>query len=211
MLGPAVLEWISVYGHWVLLVIMLFEGTVTSFIAGALSAAGVFNPFLVILAYVVARLLTDSVLLFLARHASGYLERFSFAKRVIDKVRVDSENRGELSHFIEKHFLWALFIAQILPVAMIHSALIVAVGTMKMSIKRIYLALLIGQPIFSAAIVGFGYFFGGAIQNPEQTLNLIGLGISAVIIGVLLYWKFAHNWLLEHTKLRLLVRNGEDV
>lgn len=208
ILGPGLAQWIDTYGHLVLVVIMLFEGTVTSFVAGALSAVGVFNPFLVIVAYLVARLSVDTVLLFLSRHASGYLEKFPAMRRIIQKVRVDSSEQGELSKFLDENFLVCLFLAQILPVALIHSVLIVAVGTMRMSLKRIYLYLLVGQPILSAAVVSFGYFFGDALQNPHETINIISLALSAVVIGVILYWKFGHNWLLEQTKLKLLFKNG---
>lgn len=206
IVGESLVTWLSTYGYWILIPIMLFEATTVGFVAGALSSVGVFNPFIVFGAYIVTRLIADTFVLFLARSGSDYLERFPFAQRTISKLRNDSGEQSELAKFIDEHFFESLFLAKVLPVPTLDTALIIAAGTIRIKTKRVYIAILTGQPLWSAMIIGLGYFFGDSIQNPGRVINIVGFGIGLVIVLYVLYSKYGHNWLLEKTKLGQLIK-----
>lgn len=208
IVGESLVSWISIYGYWILIPIMLFEATTVGFVAGALSSVGVFNPFLVFTIYIVTRLIADTFILFLSRSGSDYIFRFPFAKRTISKLRNEGGEQSELAKFIDDHFFESLFLAKVLPIPTLDTALIIAAGTIKIETKRVYIAILTGQPIWSAMIIGLGYFFGDSIQNPEKVFNILGFAIGFLIVCSVLYSKYAHNWLIEKTKLGQLIKGN---
>ncbi|MEX0935152.1 MAG: hypothetical protein WDZ70_02410 [Candidatus Paceibacterota bacterium] len=210
VLGSSAAMWLSTYGYWILIPTMLFEGTTFGFIAGALSSVGVLNPFVVFGVYVGVRLFTDTFVLILAWWGSDYLERFEFARNIMTKLRNDSGEQTDLAKFIDKHFFESLFLAKVLPVPTLDTALIIAAGTIKIKVKRVYFAILAGQPLWSAMIIGLGYFFGDSIQNPDKVINIIGFAIGLIIVFVVLYNKYGRNWLLEKTYLGQLIQNGRE-
>lgn len=211
ILGASLVSWLTVYGYWFLIPIMIIEGTTVGFAAGALASIGVFNPYVLFAVYVSVRIIADTVIYQLAWHGSHYLERIPVARTVLLRIRGDGENNREFAEFIDNNFFSSLFLAKVLPLPTLDGALLVAAGTLKISAKRVYTAILAGQPIWSAMIIGLGYFFGDTIQNPNRLINWVGFTIGVIIVLVVLYNKYVHNYVLERTKMgRLLRAMNED-
>lgn len=194
--GESVVAWLSTYGYIAIIPLLIFEGTTTGFIGGALASVGVFNPFILFGVMVGVRIVVDTIVYMAARHGSDYLKRFKFARSVLEKLS-DEKGDSEIRRMVNDHFWISLFLAKVLPAPSLDTALLIAAGTMNISLKRVYAAILTGQPIWSGMVVALGYFFAGSLQNPGRVIDIVGFGIGVIIVGIVLYNKYVHNYLLS--------------
>lgn len=211
LLGHTLTEWLSLYGYWVMIPIMIFEATSVGFVAGALASVGVFNPFILFGVYIGVRFVVDSVVYWLSYHGTDFLRRFSFPRRVFSRIeRREGEDEPEVAVFIRRHFFESLFLAKILPVPSLDTALLIAAGALKIRARTVYVSMLAGQPIWSALIIGLGYFFGDSLRNPERVFNIIGFALGLVLVGYVLYGKYGKSYLTTKTHLGTLLKPKDD-
>lgn len=210
LLDVPLLEWLSLYGYWILLPLFIIEGTIIGFAAGTLAAIGVFNPWLVIALYVLGKVISDSFLFIVARHGSGLLERFSFTRKILERAEQSKQEEAGWVHKFDDHIFSLLVFAKVAPLPSLAEVLLVTAGTLKVNAKRVYAAIFIGQPIWSLMIVGLGYYFGGTIQNPEQLLNWAGLVTLGLVVASIMYYTYLHDRLQRAILPDVFVTNRSD-
>src|SRR3989338_3268506 len=76
------------YRYWILIPLSLIEGPIVAFAAGTLSAAGDFNPYFLMVFFVIRDLVTD-----LAYYALGvYAAKTAFVRHLLHKIGVTAEH-----------------------------------------------------------------------------------------------------------------------
>lgn len=191
ILGHSLVEWLSLYGYWILFPLLVIEGPVVGFTAGILISYGVFNPVLVFIIYVLGTTVSDTVLYFLARNSVPVLNRFSYSRRIISAIREDQENpeRG-WTDILEEHFVRFFIFAKVTPTVAISEALAIAAGILRISPRKVYMGIIVGQPIWSAAILALGFYFGNTIQDFSFVFNVTGIIMTVLVVSLVLYFVF---------------------
>lgn len=207
ILGYSLISWLSAYGYLVLAPLMIIEGPVTGFTAGILISYGVFEPLPVFLIFVFATVISDSIFYFLARYSAPFLMRFEYSRRIIERIYDDRDKpeRG-WTNILQDHFVKFFALAKIIPTVSISSALAIAAGILHVPPKKIYLGNLIAQPIWSAAILSLGFYFGNTIQDFRYLLNVTGILVTSALIFVILYFVYFHKQVMEKTNFGEVVK-----
>lgn len=86
-----------------------------------------------------------------------------------------------------------MFLAKLSPIPAGSQAVAVMAGVLKLPRKKFYPPIIIGQPIWSAAVIATGYYFGDTIQNPHKLLSEAGIFTVIAIVVVLLYYHYLHD------------------
>lgn len=211
--GQPLIEWISLYGYWILAPLLVVEGPVVGFTCGILISYGVLEPVPVFLIYVAATTLSDSFLYYSAKRGAPYLLRFRFSRRIIQAIHRDHDKpeRG-WTNVLEDNFLKFFIFAKLSPTIAVSESLAVAAGILQIPAKRVYIGILSTQPIWSAGILALGFYFGSTFQDISFLLNVTGIFFTALVILVVLYFTYLHEQLIRGTSFHKMVQawRGDD-
>ena len=188
ILGSSLVQWLSVYGYWVMFPLLVIEGPIVGFTAGVLISYGVFNPIAVFVVFVLATTVTDTIIFFTARYSETFLRTFKYPKKIIAAIRAeqDTEERGWTDQ-LEDHFLKFFLFAKIAPTVAVTEILIIAAAILRIPTRKIYIGNLFGQPVWSAAVLAFGFYFGRTLQDASFLLNTASTVMTSLIIFLLIY------------------------
>jgi|AntRauTorckE6833_2_1112554.scaffolds.fasta_scaffold22880_2 membrane protein DedA with SNARE-associated domain len=191
-----ILSWISQYGYIVILPLFILEGASMGFIAGVLVSLGALEPVPVFILYVSGTIITDSILYQLARSGSTVLQRIPFARRALERLNYSGQDKSLQPPWVSKfykHYFPLMFLAKLSPIPAGSQVVAIVAGVIKLPRKRFYPPIIIGQPIWSAAVIATGYYFGDTAQHPQKLLSEAGVfTIIAIAIG-LLYYHYLHD------------------
>lgn len=207
ILGISLLGWLSTYGYWVMVPLMIIEGPIVGFTAGVLTALGVFNPIGVFVAFVVASAVTDTVLYILGRYGSPILMKIPHIRAVIQAARDDMHlHEDGWPHLFKQHFTKMFFLTRITPTFSISGALVALAGVFHISPRRVALGFLLAQPFWSAAVIAFGYYFGSVITDVSYMFQVTGIILGVFGILVIVYYIFFHHTIMERAPFAKLFK-----
>lgn len=198
-----ILDWISQYGYIALLLLFVIEGPVTGIVSGVLISLGALKFWPVFLLYVFGTLISDSVLYFLSKNSEDFLRRFTFGCWALDRINriLDDSNTKWRQTFTDSYISLMVF-ARLAPINLLSQFVVMTAGVLKIPTRRFYLPILIAQPIWSAMVIGTGYYFGGAIVQPEKMFLESTLYFLLAALLFLLYRQYMH----EHIRKGILGR-----
>jgi len=193
-----ILTWISQYGYIILLPLFILEGASMGFIAGILISLGALEAVPIFFLYVLGTTITDSILYQLARSDAGnkILKKIPFTRRTlaqIDYFNKDESLRPSWVQKFYKHYFPLMFLAKLSPIPAGSQIVAVVAGTVKLPWRKFYPPILIGQPIWSAAVIAAGYYFGDVVQNPHKLLSEAGIFTLVALAVGLLYYHYLHD------------------
>jgi len=209
--GTSVATAISRYGYIALYPLFVIEGQIVGFISGILISLGVLEAIPVFILYVLGTVTSDLVLYFSARYSDNWLQYMPFTSKVMTRKNAVLENRDAtwVNNLEDNYFSFMMF-GKIAPVPWLAEAVAVTAGTVKMNIKKVCVPILIGQPIWSAAIIALGYFFGDVITDPQKLLTEAGIVTAGVVLLLGGYFYLAHHRVKQYVSDRgFFMRNGE--
>lgn len=195
-LSGEVSYWVSQYGYFALLFLFILEGPVTGIISGVLISLGSLSFFPVFFLYISGSLIRDSVLFYIFRKGNYEIQQIKIAQWVTSKFNsfLSKANDSWREKFRENYF-YLMFFSRIAPINLVSQFVVIMAGIARVSTRNFYMPILIAQPIWSAAIIATGFYFGNIITNPEKMLFESSV-IFAVIIGLfLLYRHYMHEWI----------------
>lgn len=165
-----------------LLVGFFFPGDSLLFTAGILSAAGLFNIWLLVPLVFIAAVLGDNAGYFIGKKAGEKLfqkeDSFFFRKSHVEKTK----------KFYEQYGTKAIILARFVPVARTFAPTLAGVGEMRY--RTFFLYNLIGGALWGCGLPLAGYFLGSIIPDVDQYLLPIILGIifASILPMIKLWW-----------------------
>lgn len=194
-LTPLIIE----YRYWILIPLSLVEGPFVALVAGTLAAAGYFNPYFLLIFFIIRDLVTD-----VAYYALGvFAAKTALVRRLLHKIGVTAE------HLEKAHALWknhpgkTMFFGK-LSYGIAPSFFVVA-GMVRMSLTQF-----IG---YNAVIAAFqygvflvlGYFLGNAAGG--SIVNM--LDNIQIVIGVFVFSLVVFYFVRSYFRRRLLKAEQE--
>lgn len=211
ILGKDVFEWLISYGYPILIIVSLVDTTYIAFFAGILSSLGVFNPFIVLAICVSMRLLTDSIIFFLAKSGFSFLEKFHFYRKVIKKIKTEDESgENEWTPLFKEHIIKTLLVTKLIPIPGIPEAVLIAGGALGASYKKAMTGVFFGQLVWVSAIIAVGYYFGGAIKSSKYFFDTLAFVIVSAIVLFWLYSRYVHKHIKIMPWYKNFIGNGEN-
>ncbi|PIP87273.1 hypothetical protein COW81_00960 [Candidatus Campbellbacteria bacterium CG22_combo_CG10-13_8_21_14_all_36_13] len=198
LLGQSLFDWLTAYGYFILPVIILLFGPVGGFVAGFLASLDVFNPFAVFGIWVITTTTVDSFLFALGKFGEHLLRKFKRSRKILEKI-TELENNSENTwvNVLKDHFVKIFFFLKISPTVAISDSLAIVAGVLDIKFSRLYTASFLGQIIWSAVFISFGYYLGGVIQDIKFLINTTGIILGLGFIITLLYIKFLHGYFMS--------------
>ncbi len=171
------------YRYWILIPLSLIEGPLVAFAAGTLAAAGYFNPYFLIVFFVIRDLVTD-----LAYYGLGvFAAKTALVRRLLHKIGVTAE------HLEKAHALWkthpgkTMFFSK-LSYGIAPSFFVVA-GMVRISLKQFisYNAII---ALFQYAVcLLLGYFLGNAFGGSLiHMINNLQILIAVFVCGFIAFY-----------------------
>lgn len=197
-MGAEILYWISQHGYIALLPLFIIEGPVVGIASGVLISFGVLKPLPVFLLYISGTFISDSILYFLSRDGDQYLDKVPIVGWSIRRIQkaVDDASDHWKQRFKNNYFSLMVF-ARLAPVNLVSEAVVVIAGALKIPTRKFYAPVLLSQPIWSAAILAIGYYFGDVIADPKQIFREASIVFVAAVCLFLLYRRYMHQYLKQ--------------
>ncbi|MEX2515043.1 MAG: VTT domain-containing protein [Candidatus Paceibacterota bacterium] len=195
VLGSELPYWISQYGYIALLFLFIVEGPVTGIISGVLISLGLLAFLPVFFLYVIGTLISDSVLYFLFRNGNRKFKKNQLGRWITARLDVLLNKADEQwrEKFQDNYFSLMLF-SRLAPINLLSQFVVMMAGVTRIPTKKFYAPILIAQPIWSAAIIATGFYFGNVITNPEKMLFESSLIFAGILGLFLLYRRYMHQW-----------------
>lgn len=192
--GAAVMSWISAYGYLALLPLFVIEGPVVGITSGVLISVGLLRPVPVLFLYVVGTIITDSLVYYAAKHSNTIIDNTAVGRWLLGRAEwvIDHADTGWREKFTN-NYTSLMVLAKLAPINLLATFVAVGAGMLKISARRFYKPIILTQPVWSAAVVGLGYYLGDAVQNPDNLVSDIALTTLAVAGFLLVYHQFLHE------------------
>jgi membrane protein DedA with SNARE-associated domain len=165
------------YRYPILIPFSIFEGPITTVLAGFLVSAGIMNPLIVYAIVVASDIVGDAMFYYIGYHGGGlmkYAPRFGVTKEKMDRTN---------DYFKENHRKAIVFSKLIQGIGF--TGLITA-GSLKIPYKRYFRTCVLMSIVQSAFFLVLGIFFGGAYMQISKDLNYFAAAVSVVALVVVL-------------------------
>lgn len=162
------------WNYLILSILMVWQGPIASLFGGAAASAGLLKPGLVFLVGVAGNLTADIVWYSLGR--SGDVERlFERGRLGVHRSRFYKLRNGMQAHATKILLMAKLSFGLAVPT-------LVAAGLSKLSWKKWFPVVFLGETIFTGTLVLIGYYATEAIKQVEQGLHLFLLLMTGLFI-----------------------------
>lgn len=168
-------------GYWnylLLMVLIILQGPISTMLGGAAAAAGLLNPYGVLLVAMVGNLGADAFWYTVGRTGQRVgLDRWTRRSRALVEV---------LSEAMRRHALKILLLAK-LSIGMAVPA-VLAAGLARLPWRRWFPIVLIGEIVWTGMLLLVGFYATEAIRGAEQALVYLGaVGSATLIVGLVVY------------------------
>jgi len=191
--GQEILNFLSHWGYWIILPLMIIEGPVATILSAMLAAAGVFNVGVVFVLSIFGDVVGD-VMLYWAGKIGGMKfvdnigKYMGITHNLVLKMEKYFEHHGGKTIFAVKSttgLCWATF---------------VAAGIAKMNFGKFVKYSILGGIVWSGFLVAMGYFYGYMWQEIKKYIEwagwlIMGLAITTFAF-ITLYKKYKSKELL---------------
>jgi membrane protein DedA with SNARE-associated domain len=168
-------------GRWnylILMILIILQGPLSTMLGGAAAAAGLLNPFGVLLVAMVGNLGADAFWYTMGRSSKiGKLARWSRRSQAL----VDVLRAGMHTHALKVLLMAKLSIGMAVPA-------IIAAGLARVPWRRWFPIVLLGEILWTGMLLLVGFYATEAIKGAEQVVVYLGAVGSAVFIGVILVY-----------------------
>lgn len=165
---------LGAWNYLLLSLLMVWQGPIASLFGGAVASAGLLKPGLVFLVGVVGNLTADIVWYSLGR--KGNVDRlFERGRLGVHRGRFDKLRQGMQAHATKILLMAKLSFGLAVPT-------LVAAGLSRLSWKKWFPVVFVGETIFTGTLVLIGYYATEAIKKVEQGLHLFLILMTGLFI-----------------------------
>ena len=182
MIPEAILSWVSTYRYAILFPLALVEGPVIMTVSGVFLKLGYFT-FWPLYFVLMAGDLTADILCYAVGYYGGHplVHRYGKYFSISDALLTKTETA------FHRHQNKILFISKITMGLGFALVILITAGVMRIPFKKYLVFNALGQTVWTALLIGIGYFFGSVVVLVNEGLRLATGVAFAAIIAALLY------------------------
>jgi len=186
-LGQDIFQFLSVYGYWVMLPVMIIEGPGATMLSAMMASLGAFNVFVVLLFSILGDVFGDVILYWL-----GYKYGMGFVRRVGKYVGITEPLVLKMEKYFEHHGGKTIFAVK--STTGLCWATFTAAGVVKMDFKKFLRYSFLGGIVWSGFLVAMGYFYGYLWREIRDKIQWIGWLITIIAFITFLVLNLYKNW-----------------
>ncbi len=174
--GQEIFNFMSHYGYWVILPLMIIEGPIATIMAAILASLGAFNVWVVLIFSIVGDIVGD-VLFYLA----GYFWGMAFVTKVGKYIGITEKLVLKMEKYFQRHGGKTIFTVK--STTGLCWAAFTAAGIVGMDFKKFLKYSVLGGFFWSGFLVAMGYFYGYMWRSIKQYIEWAGwLAVSLAIL-----------------------------
>ncbi|HIP50341.1 MAG TPA: DedA family protein [Candidatus Pacebacteria bacterium] len=185
--GQLIIQFLSEYGYWIILPLMIIEGPIVTLIAAFMASLGVFNIYVIFLLSILGDVLGDVIFYWI-----GCKGGIHFVRRVGKYIGITEELVVKMEKFFASHGGKTIFAVK--STTGLCWATFIAAGIVKMPFRKFVGYSVLGGLVWSGFLVIMGYFFGYLYEQIVDYINYSGLiigGLAVIFfVGLGLYKKY---------------------
>lgn len=186
---PILLEFLQVHGYWIILLLMIVEGPIISYVAAFAASLGIFNVYWILILSVLGNSIPDKIFYLIGRYGRGpTIERiagyFGLSKKRIEII----ENH------LKEHLGKTLIFVKIVPPLPMPGMLLA--GFVRANFKKFMYITTIFDIIVSVILVLAGYYSGFLIGNALEYFKLQSLVLPILVIALFVLY-YAIGWIYK--------------
>jgi membrane protein DedA with SNARE-associated domain len=187
--SPAsILAIIEANGYFIMLVLMILEGPIITYISAFAASLGVFNVYAVFILSVLGNIIPDIVL-----YSIGKISSSGKTNNFLKSLGLTKERINKLEKKFRKHAVKSIIFVKFVPGFPVPG--LIFTGFSKINFKKFFLTCLIINVVGSIIFVSLGFYSGIAAENFLKYLNLkeyilIGLVVLSLALYFLIKWLY---------------------
>ncbi|MDO8529458.1 MAG: DedA family protein [bacterium] len=182
--GQQIFQFLSHYGYWIMVPLMIVEGPVITIVSAMLAKLGAFNAVIVFVFSVAGDMIGDMILYWL-----GYAFGMSFVNKVGRYIGITENLVLRMKSYFEKHGGTTVF--SVKATTGLCWATFTAAGIVRMDFKKFLKYSFLGGLVWSGFLVAMGYFYGYMWKELRQYISQAGWIIASLalisFVGVQIY------------------------
>ena len=190
--GQLIINFLSEYGYWIILPLMIAEGPIVTLIAAFMASMGVFNIYIIFILSILGDILGD-VIFYGIGHRWGML----FVRKAGKYIGITENLVLKMEKFFNGH--GGKTIVAVKSTTGLCWATFIAAGIVKMPFWKFVGYSLLGGIVWSSFLVFMGYFFGNLYEQIVDYIDYAGLIVGslafAVFVGIGLYKKYKTKYI----------------
>jgi membrane protein DedA with SNARE-associated domain len=170
-----IFDFLSHYGYWIMLPLMIVEGPVITIIASMLARLGAFNIFIVFVFSVLGDMIGDVIL-----YGLGYKFGMHFVRKIGKYMGITESLVLRMESYFKRHGGKTIFTVK--STTGLCWATFTAAGIVKMDFRKFVKYSFLGGLAWSGFLVAMGYFYGYMWVQLKQYISWAGYIIFALAI-----------------------------
>jgi len=173
--GQQIFDFLSQYGYWGMLPLMIIEGPIVTIIAAMLASLGAFSWTIVLVLSMAGDVIGDVILYGLGyRYGMGFVRGFGKYMGITEKLVLKMEK------YFEKHGGKTIFAVK--STTGLCWAAFTAAGIVKMDFRKFVKYSVLGGIVWSGLLISMGYFYGFLWREISQYIDWIGWAIGGIAV-----------------------------
>ncbi|MFC1645105.1 DedA family protein [Patescibacteria group bacterium] len=173
--GQQIFDFLSNYGYWIILPLMIIEGPVVTIIASILASLGAFNIFAVLIFSILGDVIGDIVL-----YGAGYFWGMSFVRRVGKYIGITEKLVLKMERYFKSHGGKTILVVK--STTGLCWATFATAGIVRMRFTKFVKYSVLGGIVWSGFLVAMGYFYGYMWKEIGDYIKWAGWLISGLAI-----------------------------
>ncbi len=161
------IEFLSQYGYYIMLPLMILEGPIVTVISAFFAKAGAFNIVVVLILSILGDILGDIIMYYL-----GYYLGDSFVNKLGKYIGINHKLVSKIKKYFKKHGGKTIFIVK--STTGLCWATFATAGMVKMDFKKFLKFSVLGGLVWSGFLVTIGYFYGYMWEEIDQYIRWAG-------------------------------------
>jgi membrane protein DedA with SNARE-associated domain len=191
------LAFLQTQGYFIMLIIMIVEGAIVTYVASFIASMGIFNIYIVLGLSILGNILGDIILYFVGRHWG----RKVLLKHFYSKLK--GKKLHKLEDLIKKHPGRSVALVKISPFIPIPG--LILIGASEVPIKKFLFFSLITSFVYSLIFTLLGFYSGVAFNALARYVDN-----SSIIIGVAVVLGIGAWYLIRYISSKITKRKGLD-
>lgn len=177
--GQQTFEFLSQYGYWIMLPLMIVEGPAATLVAAVLASLGAFNIWVVFILSVIGDIIGDIVL-----YGFGHYSNVPFIHKFKDRIGITEVRIQKIEEKFNQSGEKIIFFVK--ATTGLKAITFVAAGVARMQFKKFVIYTTLGGIVWSGLLSALGYLYGYLWQEIAQYIKWVGILIATIIVLTIL-------------------------